>query len=1028
MGNDAFDHEYDLESLRLVSPRGHEFSMYVTPRYRHHYETQEYERYTARLVARVLSRHSLFIDVGANYGFYTLLAATQHPRLEVLALEPVEATFEVLKLNAGLLALSKVHLHQLAAADADGTASFHISMAADNCGFSPHPAAPPLREVEVRTARLDTLLADRTPCPLLVKIDVEGHELAVLRGMKDTFSRFPDLSLVVEFNPKVLKAAGTRPEDLLLELDRLGFSVFLLDDERCLPHRLKPESRWEASLGQLGYANLYCVRKETALNLSFFSHGAQLTGAEQSLLQLVKELVAGYGVVCTVVLPGSGPLVQSMEEAGAACIVAQYGWWGALSHATVEPGALRQLESQIQALARDVLPTVSQIDPDFLWTQTLVIPWGAVVAALLGKPHVWSVCEYGELDHGIRFFAPFTKVLEDIMASSAFVYTCGKTLGETLFPGAGVERWQTLHRNIEVPVLPGNPVPTGLFRREGALRLAVFATLHPNKGQEDAIRAVAELTAEGRDVELLLAGHVNPERRPWLEALIAKHGLQDRVRTPGFVADRFPAMRETDIILVCSRREAFGRVGVEAMLLGKPVIYASAGGSLEYMVDGHTGLSYPPGDAGALAAAIRHLAADPGARQALGRQAQTYARARFSREAYGGEVFRKLCGLRAKSCAGAIMPSIVQPLVGSALSELATLKEQAGELVTRLEAARGELTTRLEATKGELTTRLEATKGELTTRLEAAKGEIDDLRRTVASAEQWQRRWVKRAFSRWHPPGMAPERVGWLKRLERSLRKRRKRLAKSIRRIWAPPMRALQLTSYIRTYAALNRQHAGAVTLVERVRCFFPWARSLKNSRSAVRDQNIWVVFKANSFIGGRLKPGMKVFEYGTGGSTLYFLQKRCTVCSVEHHPQWFQTVAAEIARRAYPGWQGFLREPDKEVWRSAAPGAQCTYRSAFGEYQGRLFSEYVKVIDQFVENSFDVVFIDGRARDSCFVHAYKKVKPGGILILDNSERRRYQLVHETLEHLSWVKHRFFGPGPYVSHEFWETTVWTRPG
>ena len=749
MGNDAFDHEYDLESLRLVSPRGHEFAMYVTPRYRYHYETREYERYTARLVARVLSQHSLFVDVGANYGFYSLLAATQHPRLEVLALEPVEATFEVLKRNAELLASGNVHLHRLAAADADGTASFHISIAADNCGFSPHPAAPSLRQVEVRTARLDTLLADRTPCPVLVKIDVEGHELLVLRGMKDTLSRFPDLSLVVEFNPKVLKAAGTRPEDLLLELDRLGFSVFLLDDERCLPHRLKPDSPWQALLGRLGCANLYCVRKKTALNLCFFSHGAHLTGAEQSLLQLVKELVADYGAVCTVVLPGSGPLVQAMEEVGAACIPAQYGWWGALPPATVEPGALRQLESQIPVLARDVLPTVSQIDPDFLWTQTLVIPWGAVVAALLGKPHVWSVCEYGELDHGIRFFAPFPKVLEDIMASSAFVYTGGKTLGETLFPRASADRWQTLHRNIEVPVLPENPVPTGLFRRAGALRLAVFAALHPSKGQEDAIRAVAELTAEGRDIELLLAGQVHAGHWPRLEALIAKHGLQDRVWTPGFVADRFPAMREANIILVCSRREAFGRVGVEAMLLGKPVIYAGAGGSLEYMVDGHTGISYPPGDAGALAEAIRRLAADPGARQALGGQAQAYARARFNREAYGGEVFRRLCSLRAESRAGAVMPSIVQPLVGSALSELAALVEQANEFATRLEAA---------------------------------KGDIAELRRTVASAEQWQRRWVKRAFSRWHPPGMTPDQVSPLKRLKRSLCKRRKRLAESLRR------------------------------------------------------------------------------------------------------------------------------------------------------------------------------------------------------------------------------------------------------
>ena len=240
-------------------------------------------------------------------------------------------------------------------------------------------------------------------------------------------------------------------------------------------------------------------------------------------------------------------------------------------------------------------------------------------------------------------------------------------------------------------------------------------------------------------------------------------------------------------------------------------------------------------------------------------------------------------------------------------------------------------------------------------------------------------------------------------------------------------MRVLQFANCVKTYAALNRQHATAVPLADRARYFFPWVSSLKEGRSPVRDQTLWVVFKARSFIGARLKPGMDVFEYGMGGSTLYFLRKGCTVYSVEHHPQWFREVAGEIARRGYPGWHGFLREADKEVWGGAAPSARCAYRSEFGEYQGRTFRDYVTVIDEFAEGSFDVVCIDGRARDSCFAHAYEKLKPEGLLILDNSERRRYRLVHETLRELSWAEHRFFGPGPYVTHEFWETAVWTRP-
>ena len=160
--------------------------MLVGPRYRSHYENQEYERYTARLLAAVLSRCSLFVDVGANFGFYTLLAGTLHPRLEIIALEPVTETFEVLRRNAQTAGLQGVRLENAAATDSDGAAAFFISKAADNCSFYPHPMAPPLRKAQVRAVRLDTLLAEREPCPTLVKIDVEGQELAVLGGMQET--------------------------------------------------------------------------------------------------------------------------------------------------------------------------------------------------------------------------------------------------------------------------------------------------------------------------------------------------------------------------------------------------------------------------------------------------------------------------------------------------------------------------------------------------------------------------------------------------------------------------------------------------------------------------------------------------------------------------------------------------------------------------------------------------------------------------------------------------------------------------
>ena len=76
------------------------------------------------------------------------------------------------------------------------------------------------------------------------------------------------------------------------------------------------------------------------------------------------------------------------------------------------------------------MPALRELDPDVIWTQTMVIPWGATIAAQMAKPHVWYVTELGELDHGFAFFEPFQSVIEDIERSSDQVFTCSRFIAE----------------------------------------------------------------------------------------------------------------------------------------------------------------------------------------------------------------------------------------------------------------------------------------------------------------------------------------------------------------------------------------------------------------------------------------------------------------------------------------------------------------------------------------------------------------------------------------------------------------------
>jgi glycosyltransferase involved in cell wall biosynthesis len=147
-------------------------------------------------------------------------------------------------------------------------------------------------------------------------------------------------------------------------------------------------------------------------------------------------------------------------------------------------------------------------------------------------------------------------------------------------------------------------------------RLLHVGRLDERKGIETAIRALALLPAEAT---LELLGRGDPAYRARLEALTAELGLSDRVRFDVVerraLHDRY---KQADaFVFPTDWDEPFGLVPLEAMACGTPVVATGSGGSGEFLFDGHNCLRFPPGDAAALAAALRRLAGDPALRQRL---------------------------------------------------------------------------------------------------------------------------------------------------------------------------------------------------------------------------------------------------------------------------------------------------------------------------------------------------------------------------------------------------------------------------
>jgi glycosyltransferase involved in cell wall biosynthesis len=155
----------------------------------------------------------------------------------------------------------------------------------------------------------------------------------------------------------------------------------------------------------------------------------------------------------------------------------------------------------------------------------------------------------------------------------------------------------------------------------GATRLLAMGRLHPNKGFDIALRALALLPGS----HLSIAGE-GPERGA-LETLARELGVADRVDFLGWRADIGALLAACDIFVCSSRHEPLGNIVLEAWSAGRPVVAARAQGPAELVTDGENGLLVPLDDAEALATAIAGLIADPERAARLARQGRAaYAR------------------------------------------------------------------------------------------------------------------------------------------------------------------------------------------------------------------------------------------------------------------------------------------------------------------------------------------------------------------------------------------------------------------
>jgi glycosyltransferase involved in cell wall biosynthesis len=344
------------------------------------------------------------------------------------------------------------------------------------------------------------------------------------------------------------------------------------------------------------------IERLSGLRVLVAHPGAELYGSDRVVLESVAAMT-GAGAVVEVTLPETGPLVERLERVGATVVPAPaLVLRKRMLHPRNWPSAVATAFRALRASRRLLSPR-----PDVVYVNTVTLPLWPILARMRGIPVLTHIHEAEASTSRLMLvgiYAPHLLSTATI-ANSEFSRSIIARASTSL-----AHRTRVIYNGVAGPV---SATPARVSLEGSPVRLTYLGRLSPRKGTDLVITAAAELVDDGVDVDVDLLGEAFDGYEWFVEALhraVAAHGLESRVRFLGFRDDVWAALRLADIVVIPSTAgEPFGNTAVEAALAARPLVVSESSGLLE-ATHGLPGVhGVPPGDASAIADAVRDIIA-----------------------------------------------------------------------------------------------------------------------------------------------------------------------------------------------------------------------------------------------------------------------------------------------------------------------------------------------------------------------------------------------------------------------------------
>ena len=324
-------------------------------------------------------------------------------------------------------------------------------------------------------------------------------------------------------------------------------------------------------------------------------------GANKSLINLFEGLLQ-YEINLKVIMPEEGSLCTVLDKMNIDYVIYPFHQWCEVAQ-TPPKNIMKRLiwrirkyrvNSQKLLNNLEIIESINKtlnFKANFIYSNSSVFNFGLLLAKSIKIPHIWHLRE--TQDHYNFIWLYSRKYVEKCFCNSEIIIAISNYVKAYYEVNNCIKKINVIHDSViglrELHELDNRKLAS---KKAEHFTFGIIGLIGKKKGQVEAIRAFSIVNTKFPDTRLNIIGDGNQIE---LIKLISELKIEHSVNVWGHINDPYKAFLEMDVCLMCSRQEGLGRVSIEAMATGVPVIGHNSGGTLEVIKDNVTGLFYEKG-------------------------------------------------------------------------------------------------------------------------------------------------------------------------------------------------------------------------------------------------------------------------------------------------------------------------------------------------------------------------------------------------------------------------------------------------